>query len=103
MPYLELRICSRDATALPNSPAAVRKLPDDQRVVLSAEPERVAEARLDVRLPGLVWHIVEIQIRIRIGEVDRRGKHLATALSAAGAKGRFTLFQESAAHWKIWG
>src|SRR6478609_1592171 len=50
-------------------------LPDDDARVVPAKAEAVAHGVVEPPLASRVGRVIEIAVRIRVGEVDRRGDH----------------------------
>src|SRR5438876_11108460 len=67
-------------------PMPARSVPpatEDDRAVVTSEPHRVREGHPDVGGPGLVWGVIEDQVRIRMPQVD--GRRDAAGLQDLGA------------------
>src|ERR1700674_240080 len=58
---------------------------DHERGVVAAEPERVREGHLGVRLASLVGDVVQVALRVRVVQVDRRRQQ--TAVEREHARG----------------
>src|SRR4051794_38411951 len=67
-----------------HSMSLLRKSFHDDRVILPAEAEAVAHGNVALRLPRLVRHIIQVALRIRLGEVHGWWENLIADRQNAG-------------------
>src|SRR5581483_3765558 len=85
-----------------------RRAFDDEGRVVAAEPERVRDGHLDVLLPCLVRHVVQIALRVGVVEVDGRrdqpaveGHHAGGGLDGARRAEQVPVHRLGRAHGQL--